>query len=649
MPSTTSNFEGLGDTFVGPSGTFTMTGAPSDSNGAVGPNNYVEIVNTSIGVFNKAGTAIYGPVATNTLFSGFGGLCQNDNDGDGTVVYDQLANRWVIMQFALTGAPPYFICVAVSTTGDPTGTYYRYSFQYSNFPDYPKLGVWPDGYYLSINQFNSSGTAFLGPIVAALDRGRMLSGLSATQQTVSLSTTYGSLLPASLDGRTPPPSGSPEYYMDLASNALHLWKFHVDWSNVSNTTLSSPTTLPVAAFSQACGGLNCIPQSGTTTKLDTLGDRLMYRLAYRNSGDHESLVTNHSVTAGSSTGVRWYEVRSPGSSPTVYQQGTYAPDSSYRWMGSVAMDASGDLAAGFSVSSSSLHPQIHYAGRLAVDPLGTMPQGEGTVINPNGSQTVYQNGALTRWGDYSSLAIDPTDDCTFWYTNQYLTANGTFNWHTRVGSFKFASCVTPDFSLSVSPSSQSVVQGGSTTYTVTVAPSATFKGAVQLSAGGLPAGAAATFSPNPATSTSTMTVTTSTTTPTGSSTITVTGTNGSLSHTATTILTVTAAALAYTQSPQGNWVGTYGGDGYALLGWNGSSDLVSLPQSSLVLDQGLRYQWIASTTAVQSLQSPDASTRRAACFYDLGQIRLHLVFRPLTAAPSIYMPSTGTPPLGARP
>ncbi|PYQ65138.1 MAG: hypothetical protein DMF54_11905, partial [Acidobacteria bacterium] len=264
---------------------------------------------------------------------------------------------------------------------------------------------------------------------------------------------------------------------------------------------------------------------------------------------------------------------------------------------------------------------------LAGDPLGQMPQGEGTVINGGGSQTVYRNHvALTRWGDYTSLALDPGDDCTFWYTNQYLTANGAFNWHTRVGSFKFASCVTPDFSLSVSPSSQNVVQGSSTTYTVTVSPSATFSGAVQLSASGLPAGASASFSPNPATSTSTMTVATSSNTPAGIATITVTGTNANLSHTATAILAVASSTLAYTQSPQGNWVGTYGADGYALVGWNGSSDLVSLPQSSLVLDQGGRYQWNSSTTAVQALQSPDTSTRRAACMFDSSQIRVHLLF-----------------------
>ena len=608
MPSTSTNFEGLGNGFVGPSGTLTVTSAPSDSNGAVGPNQYFEIVNTSIAVFNKSGVAIYGPVATNTLFTGFGGLFQTDNQGDGTVVYDQLADRWVVTQFALAGAPPYLICVAVSTTGDPTGTYYRYSFQYTNFPDYPKLGVWPDGYYVTVNQFDSTGTTFLGPMVAALDRTRMLSGLSATQQTMPLSPSYGSLLPATLDGRTAPPAGSPEYVMALASSALDLWKFHVDWSNTANTTLTGPTALPVASYSEACAGstgLTCIPQTGTTVQLDSLGDRLMYRLAYRNFGDHESLVTNHSVTAGSSTGVRWYEVRSPGSTPTLYQQGTYAPDSNFRWMGSVAMDASGDLAAGFSVSSSSLHPEIHYAGRLIGDPLGQLPQGEGTIINGAGSQTTSQGKALTRWGDYSSMALDPTDDCTFWYTNQYLTSNGAFNWHTRVGAFKFPSCVTPDFSISVSPSSQSVVQGSSTSYTVTISPSSTFNGAVQLSGSGLPAGAGATFSPNPATSTSTMTVTTSASTPTSTSTITVTGINGSLSHTAITTLAVTATNYSITGTVKdgtgtavsGAWVYAYQGGAGAVCCTNvgaGVSD--SNGNYSMTVPAGTYKFWINPPT-----------------------------------------------------
>src|SRR5438477_2539569 len=316
-------------------------------------------------------------------------------------------------------------------------------------------------------------------------------------------------------------------------------------------------------------------------------------------------------------------------------------------MVSVAMDASGDLAAGFSVSSSTIHPQIHDAGRLVTDPLGQMPQGEGTIINGAGSQTTWRNGALTRWGDYTSLAVDPSDDCTFWYTDQYLPANGSFNWHTRVGSFKFPTCVAPDFSLSISPASQSVVQGGNTSYTVTVSPSATFNGAVQLSASGLPIGAAASFSPNPATSTSTMTVTTSSTTPTGSSTLTVTGTNGNLSRTATTTLAVTAAILAYTQSPQGNWVGAYGADGYDLLGWNGASDLASMPKASLVLDQDFHSKRKNSTTTVKSQHSPDASTRRATCFYDYSQIRLHLVF-PAAYSGSLHLYDLNWDALGRR-
>ena len=181
----------------------------------------------------------------------------------------------------------------------------------------------------------------------------------------------------------------------------------------------------------------------------------MYRLAYRNFGDHESLVVNHSVTAGSSAGVRWYELRATAGALTVFQQGTYAPDTNWRWMGSIAMDQAGNMALGYSVSS--LNPGIRYTGRLAADPLGTMTQGEGTMISGTGSQT----GRLSRWGDYTMLAVDPVDDCTFWYTNEYLTANGTFNWHTRMGSFKLPGCPAgpPDFSLSATPSSQTVTQG----------------------------------------------------------------------------------------------------------------------------------------------------------------------------------------------
>src|SRR5207302_577725 len=432
---------------------------------------------------------------------------------------------------------PYLICIAVSTTGDPTGTYYRYSFQYTNFPDYPKLGVWPDGYYLAVNQFNASGTVFLGPMVAALDRTRMLNGMSATQQTMTLLAAYGSLLPATLDGRTAPPTGSPGYFMDLASNALHLWKFHVDWSNVLNTTFTGPTTLAVAAFSQACSGTTCIPQSGTTQQLDSLADRLMYRLAYRNFGDHESLVTTHSVTAGSSVGVRWYELRMQSDgSPSLFQSGTYAPDSNYRWMGSAAMDSAGDVGLGFSVSSSSTHPGIAYTGRLANDATGTMPQGESTVVSGGGSQT----GGLSRWGDYSSMSVDPADGCTFWYTNEYLPSNGSFNWVTRIASFKFPSCGTAppanDFSISANPSSLSLAPNTPATSTISTAITTGSAQTVSLTVSGVPSGASASLNPTSVTSGGSSTLNVSSgTAAAGTYTLTVTGTGSSATTHSTTV------------------------------------------------------------------------------------------------------------------
>ena len=443
-PSPINNFDGVGNGFTGPQGTFTVNSAPPDTNGAVGPQDYVQIVNTDFAVFNKdpsrgtVGSVRYGPVQINTLWSGFGGLCQTDNDGDPIVVYDNIANRWLISQFAVTNPNPnYYQCVAVSTGSDPTGTYYRYSFSYTNFPDYPKFGLWPDAYYATFNLFNASGTTFLGGQDCAYNRAQMLTGAVATQQCFNAGSSFGGLLPASLDGSTQPPSGAPNYVVALnTTTSLAFWKFHVDWATPSNSTFTGPTSIAVASYAQACGGGTCIPQSGTTNQLDSLADRVMYRLAYRNFGSYESLVVDHAVTSGSSVGMRWYEIRGPGGTPTIFQQGTYAPDANYRWMGSIAEDQSGDMAMGFSISSSSMHPGISYTGRLVSDPAGTMPQGETSLIVGAGSQT----GTLTRWGDYSAMQVDPSDGCTFWYTDEYIPSNGSFNWKTRIGSFKFASC-----------------------------------------------------------------------------------------------------------------------------------------------------------------------------------------------------------------
>ncbi|HLL54481.1 MAG TPA: hypothetical protein VK447_13095, partial [Myxococcaceae bacterium] len=438
MPAVGVTFDGVGQGFTGPGGTFSVASAPPDTSGDVGPNHYIQVVNSGFAIFNKSGTTLFGPAPTNTLWSGFGGLCQTTNAGDAIVLYDALADRWFMTQFAFNtsgGGPvaPFFQCVAVSQTGDPTGAWYRYAYQYADFPDYGKFGVWPDGYYATFNMFAAGTLAWAGGNNCVYDRAAMLSGAPATQQCINLGTNYGGLLPADLDGTRLPPAGSPGYIMgfDVTPNShLQLWHFRVSWANPAATTLTMQPTIPVATINLACGnGGTCVPQAGTANRLDTLGDRLMFRLAYRNFGTHDALVSNLTVnTAASSTantGVRWFELRNPGTAPTLFQEGTYAPDANYRWMGSIAQDGQGNMGLGFSLSSSSLSPSIRYTGRLVTDPLGQMAQGENTIIN-GASQT----GTLTRWGDYSMMGVDPTDDCTFWYTTEYLAAAGSFNWRT---------------------------------------------------------------------------------------------------------------------------------------------------------------------------------------------------------------------------
>ncbi len=422
------SFDGLGAGFPG----FTVQYIPPDTNGAAGETQYVQWVNASFAVFDKStGKAEYGPAAGNTLWSGFGGPCQRNNSGDPVAQFDKVAGRWVMMQPVFKS--PYYLCVAVSTSSDAAGSYYRYAFPVSNFPDYPKLGVWPDGYYISFNQFK--GNSFLGAEVCALDRASMLFGNPAAIQCFNVGSAYGGLLPSDLDGLTMPPDGSPDFFLNFGGNSLNIWKFHVDFNNAANSTFTGPVSIPVAPFTEACGGGSCIPQTGTNQLLDSLGDRLMYRLAYRNFGTNESLVVNHSVDTGNgNTGIRWYEVRDPNGTPALYQEGTYAPDSDYRWMGSIAMDNVGDIALGYSVSGDSMHPAIRYTGHIpGVDPKGVM-EGEQSIVEGAGSQTKYN-----RWGDYSGMTVDPMDDCTFWYTTEYLQTTGYY-WSTRIASFNFPSC-----------------------------------------------------------------------------------------------------------------------------------------------------------------------------------------------------------------
>ena len=539
-PPISQSFEGLGNGQYG----FSVTGAPPDTEGTVGATQYVQWVNTSFAIFNKSnGALISGPTTGNTLWSGFGGGCQTNNDGDPIVLYDKLAQRWIFSQFSVS-TTPYLQCIAVSTTSDATGTYNRYSFQYTDFDDYPKMSVWPDAYYETFNMF-AGGTTFSGADACAYNRAAMMAGTTATQVCFQQGTSVGGLLPSDVDGTTAPPAGSPNYMAYFGTNNLNLFKFHVDFATPSNSTFTGPTVINVAAFSPLCGGGTCVPQPSVTQQLDSLADRLMYRLAYRNFGTHESLVVNHSVIAGSSGGVRWYEIQNPGGTPVVAQQSTFAPDSSYRWMGSIAMDQAGDMALGYTVSSSSISPSVRFTGRVPTDPASTM-EAEVNVVSGTGSQ----NGSLSRWGDYSAMQVDPVDDCTFWYTQEYMKTTGSFNWNTRIASFKFPGCsstATPDFTIGAAPSSLTITQGSNGTSTITITSLNGFNSATTLSATGLPSGVTAAFSTNPVTppangsATSTLTLTASSSATTGTATVTITGVSGSTTHSTTIALTVNAA------------------------------------------------------------------------------------------------------------
>ncbi len=538
-----NSFDGIGQGALG----FTPNAAPPDTNGSVGATQYVQWVNESFAVFSKTGALLAGPTAGNTLFQALGAThpCAVHNDGDPIAQYDKAADRWVLTQFSVTSGATqgFWQCVAVSATGDATGAYNVYAFNYGTvqFNDYPKLGVWNNSYLVTFNIFNN-GSTFAGSKLCALDRASMIAGVAATQICFQLSNAFGGVLPSDIDGTTAPPAGSPGYFLNFGTNSLNLWKISNINFTAGTATLTGPTNLPVAAFAAACaGGGTCIPQLGTNQKLDSLADRLMYRLSYRNFGDHETLVVNHSVTAGTSTGVRWYEIRSPGSTPTVFQQGTFAPDSSFRWMGSAAMDHVGNLAIGYSVSSTAINPAIRFTGRAPTDPLGTL----GTELNIQ-TGTGSQLTGLSRWGDYSNISVDPTDDCTFWYTTEYLKANGTFNWSTRIANFKFAGCATaPDFALSATPASQTVTAGNPASYTATVTPNGGYTGTISFSVAGLPTGASATFTPTTVTTsgTTTMAVTTTSAVAAGSYPLTITGTDGTLTHSAPVTLVVTAPVV----------------------------------------------------------------------------------------------------------
>lgn len=501
------SFDGLGAGFQGPQGTATFRN-PSDNSLAVGPDHIVQIVNSRIAIYSKkgskygkTGTVLYGPVATKSVWMGFGGVCEARNNGDAVVRYDQLAGRWLIVlpifsrigpdEFPAKttvaagqpvppgqpakpgessspgasaelpanppqppppperGHPPqekkagvWAMCYAVSTGPDPLGSFYRYAFERTLFPDYPRPAVWIDGYYVA----TSTGDDVIQKHVCIADRTKMLVGQPSTEQCLVVDG-VNFLNNADIEGRKLPPAGAPNIMMASGGTQLknvfdddgiYFWKVNVDWNNSANTKADGPTKIKVAPYHYLCNGqlTSCVPQPDTERRLDVQGDKIMNRLVYRRFGRHESIVAAQSVaTEGGGGGVRWYEFRlDKQRNPVLYQQGTYAPGGFYRWMPSIAMDKKGDIGVGYSFGGIPNFPGQRFAAREADDPKGLLTLHETVLAEGEAPQK-----DTLRWEDYTTTAMDPSDDCTFWYVGDYLKA-GEANYRTKIGSFRLPNC-----------------------------------------------------------------------------------------------------------------------------------------------------------------------------------------------------------------
>ncbi|MEO8672892.1 MAG: carboxypeptidase regulatory-like domain-containing protein [Tahibacter sp.] len=482
--------------------------SPSDANGDVGPTDYIQTVNTSAAIYRKSDGFQEAAFSLNTFMSqgSFGNLCDTNNMGDPVVLYDTFEDRWIISDFAFltdgsgNAVAPAFQCIAASMSGNPvSGGWNFYSRQISDgLNDYPKLGIWPDGLYMSANM-NTFGAAptFKNARVWAFNKAQMYAG-APTAQVVSFDVSGGdsTVLPGNARLQTgTPPAGRPNLFIStqLFTNALTVYKFHVDWNYVSLSTFTGPD-VPIAATSWPNAAVANVPQSGTATLLDALQIRAMAQNQYTNIGANESLWVSHTVrrAAGGSAAPRWYQVDVSGGTvaAAIPQAATWDPDAAnavHRWMPSLALDRAGNLAIGYSTSSATAFPSIAYAGRLAGDPVNTFSKTEQTLFTGTASQT-----GSTRWGEYSAMTLDP-DGCTFWYTSQYANpADQTVDhrWLTKFGSFRYSEC-TP------------VGAGGTISGTVTANPggapisgasvklgarSTTTDGSGNYSFGGIPAG-----------------------------------------------------------------------------------------------------------------------------------------------------------------
>ena len=419
---------------------------PPDTVGDAGPAHYVQLINftggSEIRVYNKAGGLIVGPTALDSLGTG---NCANGL-GDPIVLYDQFADRWLLSEFSSSGNR---LCIYISQTGNPvSGGWWAYQFTATNFPDYPKYGVWRDGYYVGTNESN--------PAAYALQRSAMLTGAAAIGIRFTAPDLSGfpfqMLPPADADGSTPPPVGAPAVFLRHKDSEAHgspgspdtveLFEFHADFVTPANSTYTGPIGINVTEFdSDLCGlvSFSCIPQGGGAL-LDPLREVVMHRPQYRHWANHQAIVGSFATDVNGSNlaGVRWFELRKTAATWSLFQEGTYSLDAVSRWMSSIAMDGDGNIALGYNAANAATFPGLRYTGRTAADPLGTMGA-ETTLIAGSASN------ASNRYGDYASLNVDPYDDCTFWFTGEY---NPAAQWSTRIGTFKFppAECTAPFFS-----------------------------------------------------------------------------------------------------------------------------------------------------------------------------------------------------------
>jgi len=448
------SFDGLTTADVG------VSNFAADSSGAIGPNHYVESANFSYTIYDRAGNRLLGPFPTGVFWNNFAAAPCGGGWSDVVILYDRTADRWFVSRFAKANTGEWYQCFAISKTPDPTKQYFRYAYQISatEFNDYPKFGIWPDAYYMTAQR--NKIFPGLGLFVAAFERSKMLTGDSSAQMVLFTLDNNGhraGMLPADWDGHIPPPAGAPNYLVRPLSSqlgwpnpdSLEVWAFHVDWTNTANSTLAVTDTLLPDPYTPACLlNQNCVPQPNPSTQLDPLASGyLMYRLAYRNFGDHEALVVNHTVDNGDLSpavhvGVRWYELRRSGGAWSIFQQATHVPDGDHRWIGSMAMDQQGNIALGYNVSGASRNPSLAYASRLATDPLNTLSD-ETTIKEGGGSQTGF-----IFWGDYSQMTLDPVDDCTFWYIGAYQPADSVQqDWSQRIASIRFPACPLATTSL----------------------------------------------------------------------------------------------------------------------------------------------------------------------------------------------------------